>query len=366
MRTTPPFRADHVGSFLRPAEIRDARRKYAKGELPAAALTEIEDRHIARIIARQEGIGLRAATDGEFRRHAWQWDFLAGLAGVETAYGTGAISDRTATPRLYLKVTGKLGFAGHPMLEHFAFVKAHTRIVPKMCIPSPTQLVSVLRDWRGVVDRGIYPELAPLFADLAPAYRAAIHAFAAAGCTYLQIDDCNMSFLCDPKVQETVRARGDDPARMLRDFAGLLNAALRDRPPGMTILMHTCRGNTPGGFASGAYEAVAEIVFGGIDVDGFVLEFDDDRSGGFEPLRFLPKTKLAALGLVSTKNTALESRDMIARRLEAAEKFVDFDRLSLCPQCGFASSEETDRFSEDEQWAKLAHLVALADSLWKT
>jgi len=338
--------------------------QHAAGALSADALQDIEDRQIARIVARQDQIGLQAVTDGEFRRHAWQWDFLQGLDGVVLAHGIGAISDRNAAPRPYIKVIDRIGFTQHPMLGHFEFVKAHTKLVPKMCIPSPTHLVSVMRDWRSVVDPAIHPSLEAVFAELGPAYRKAIHAFAAAGCTYLQIDDCNMSFLCDPAVQGTVRQRGDDPDKMLHGFAGLLNDALRERPHGMTVVMHSCRGNTGRGFASGGYEAVAEIIFGGIDVDGFFLEFDDDRSGGFEPLRFVPRDKSVALGVFSTKNKYLEPRDLILQRVEAATKFVDLDRLCLCPQCGFASTEETDRLTEDEQWAKLAHIVEISGEVW--
>jgi 5-methyltetrahydropteroyltriglutamate--homocysteine methyltransferase len=221
-----------------------------------------------------------------------------------------------------------------------------------------------MRDWRDVVDPAAYRDLPTLFVDLGGAYRDAIRRFAEAGCRYLQIDDCNVSFLCDPAVREGVKARGDDPDEMLRSFIALINDSLRDRPPGMTITMHSCRGNMGQGFAAGGYEAVAEQVFGSIDVDGFFLEFDDSRSGGFEALRFVPKTKAVAIGIVSTKRNALEPKDELRRRIDVATKYVKSDRLCLCPQCGFASTEATDRLSEDEQWAKLGEIVEVAEAVW--
>jgi len=368
MHGKPPFHADHVGSLLRPKALRVARSRYARHEIGAAQLREIEDTEIRRIIRKQEELGLRAVTDGEFRRRAWQWDFLEGLEGVTPAEGPGALSDRQlgARSRSIAKVTGKLGFGDHPMLQHFAFVRDHARVLPKMCIPSPTHLTSVMRDWRSVVDASVYPDLPSLFCDLSAAYRTGIRRFAEAGCRYLQIDDCNISFLCDPAVRDGVKARGDDPDAMLRSFIGLINDSIRDRPPGMTITMHSCRGNTEQGFAGGGYEAVAEQVFGGIDVDGFFLEFDDARSGGFEPLRFVPRGKAVAVGIVSTKRNALEAKDELRQRLDAAAQYVDRDRLCLCPQCGFASTEDTDRLSEDEQWAKLGGIVELAETVWGT
>jgi 5-methyltetrahydropteroyltriglutamate--homocysteine methyltransferase len=276
-------------------------------------------------------------------------DFIAGLDGIATEeppIGPG----QPPSPYPVLKVTGKVGFTIHPIIEHFNFVKARTNVAPKMCIPSPTHIVTILRDWRETVDQKIYPNLDALFAD--------------AGCKYLQIDDCNFSFLCDPAVRDTLKKRGDDPEAMLKGFVALINAAVRDRPAGISITMHSCRGNTGRGFASGGYEPVAEAIFGGIDVDGFFLEFDDERAGGFEPLRHLSGDKAAALGLISTKRKTLEAVDDIKRRVDEAAKFVDFDRLSLSPQCGFASSQGVDRLTEDEQWAKLDHVVSLAGRIW--
>jgi 5-methyltetrahydropteroyltriglutamate--homocysteine methyltransferase len=236
--------------------------------------------------------------------------------------------------------------------------------MPKMCIPSPTHVVSVLRDWRDVVDKAIYPDLASMFVDLGAAYRKAIKAFADAGCCYLQVDDCNMSFLCDVDLRQAIAKRGDDPDRMLNDFIALINDALMDRPARMTVAMHSCRGNARGGFASGGYEAVAEAVFSRIATDGFLLEYDDDRSGGFDPLRHIPKEKRVGLGLVSTKRGEIEPMEVLKRRVDTASKHVDLDRIFLCPQCGFASTEENHPLSEDEQWRKLEQIIATAHEIW--
>lgn len=359
MTNSPPYRADQVGSLLRPAALREAREKHARGEIAAAALQDIEDREIARIIGRQEDVGLKAVTDGEFRRRTWMTDFIAGLDGISTEEPLG-----NPSPYPTLKVTGKIAYRPHPMLAHFNYVKAHAKVAPKMCIPSPTHIATVLRDWRETVDQKIYPSLDAVYADAGPAYRQAIRAFADAGCNYLQIDDCNFAFLCDPATRDRLKKRGDDPDRLLQSFVAVVNEALRDRPAGLSVTMHSCRGNTGRGFASGGYEPIAEALFGGVDVDGFFLEFDDDRSGGFEPLRFLSKNKVAALGLVSTKRKELEPADDLRRRVEEASKFVDLDRLTLCPQCGFASSQGVDRLTEDEQWAKLGHVVETAHKIW--
>ncbi len=362
----PPFRADHVGSFLRPPAIKEARTRRAEGKIGAAELAAVEDKEIARIIAKQEEIGLKAVTDGEFRRAAWQWDFLGGLEGVQAIVAQAGIAFQGATTApTVIKTTGKLGFGKHPMLDHFAFVKAHTSVTPKMCIPSPTHIAGVTRDWRGVVDRSVYPELEPLFADLAAAYRTALRAFADAGCTYLQIDDCNFAFLCDPKVQETLRARGDDPQAMLRAFARLVADSLVGRPRGMTVTMHSCRGNFRSTWLTeGSWEAVADTLFNTVPVDGFFLEYESARAGGFEPLRFMPKGRSVVLGLISSKLAALEPKDVIKRRIDEATRYVDGDRLHLSPQCGFASTQEGNELTEDQQWRKLAHVVEIAREVW--
>jgi 5-methyltetrahydropteroyltriglutamate--homocysteine methyltransferase len=363
----PPFRADHVGSLLRPMEIKDARARNAAGTLSAAELVAVEDAAIKRIIARQEEIGLEAVTDGEFRRAAWHWDFLSGFEGMETTTAaSGAHFKGATTPPTLIRIVGKPGFGRHSMLQHFAFVQRNTAAVAKMCIPSPTHFAGVTRDWRDVVDRKLYPELGPLFHDLAIAYRKAVRAFADAGCRYLQIDDCNFAFLCDPAVRQSVAQRGDDPQAMLQAFAKLVADALAERPPGMTVTMHSCRGNFRSTWLSeGSWEAVAEVVFNTVPVDGFFLEYDSERAGGFEPLRFMPKHRNVVLGLISSKLPALEPKDAIKRRIDEATRYVDLDRLHLSPQCGFASTEEGNEMSEDEQWRKLAHVVEIAGEVWR-
>ena len=256
---------------------------------------------------------------------------------------------------------GKIDFGRHPMLGHYGFVRRSARVAAKMCIPSPTHLAGVSRDWRGVVDRKIYPELEPLFHDLALAYRKAIRAFADAGCSYLQLDDCNFAFLCDPAVRQRLERQGDDPQAMLRAFAKLVADSLAERPPGMTVTMHSCRGNFRSTWLTeGSWEAVAEVVFNTVPVDGFFLEYDSARAGGFEPLRFMPKSRNVVLGLISSKLAALEPKDAIKRRIDEATRYVDLDRLHLSPQCGFASTQEGNEMSEDEQWRKLAHVVEIA------
>jgi 5-methyltetrahydropteroyltriglutamate--homocysteine methyltransferase len=365
-KDSPPFRADHVGSLLRPTEIRQARARKAERGFSAAELAAVEDAAIKRAIARQQEIGLAAVTDGEFRRAAWHWDFLGGFQGVETATASAGVSFKSATtaPTL-IRIVGKPAFGPHPMLDHFAFVKRNTSAVAKMCIPSPTHFVGVARDWRSVADRQLYPELDALVLDLALAYRDAIRAFADTGCRYLQIDDCNFAFLCDPAVRQSLAQRGDDPQAMVRAFAELVADSLAERPPGMTITMHSCRGNFRSTWlAEGSWEAVAEVMFNTVPVDAFFLEYDSERAGGFEPLRFMPKSCNVVLGLISSKLPALESKDAIKRRIDEATRYVDLERLHLSPQCGFASTQEGNVMSEDEQWRKLAHVVEIAGEVW--
>ncbi len=364
-RTKPPFRADHVGSLLRTAALKQARAKREKGEITPDALKEIEDREIEKVIRKQEEVGLQLATDGEFRRSWWHFDFFKGLDGV-TPYATeaGIQFHGVQTKHEGIKITGKVGFSGHPMLDHFKFLKAHARAVPKMTIPAPSTFH--FRQGRVGISREIYPDLDPFFDDLAQAYRKAIRAFYDAGCRYLQLDDTAWSMICDPKEREQSRARGDDPDRLPQRYAAVTNAALASRPSDMTITMHSCRGNFRSTFiASGGYEFVAEPLLGHVNIDGYFLEYDTDRAGGFEPLRFLPKgNKVVVLGLVTSKSGTLESRDAIRRRIDEATKYVDIDQLALSPQCGFASTEEGNVLAENEQWAKLAMIVDVADAVW--
>ncbi len=364
-RTKPPFRADHVGSLLRTGPLKEARANAARGELSAEALKAVEDREIAAIIRKQEDIGLQAVTDGEFRRAFWNYDFLGKLDGVEAYLGERKIKFQGPNPKpMMLRVTGKLGtFSGHPMLEHFKFVRDHARVMPKMTIPSPSSLH--FRYGRDAIPGTIYPDMEEFYCDLGSSYAKAVRAFADAGCRYLQLDEVNLAYLCDPKLRQQVIDRGEDPQQLPRAYARLINAAISDIPSDMTIAMHLCRGNFQSTFvASGGYEPVAEILFNEINVHGYFMEYDSDRAGGFEPLRFVPKGKTVVLGLVTSKSGRLESKDELKRRIEQAAKFISLDRLCLSPQCGFASTEEGNILAEDEQWAKLKMIVELAEEVW--
>ena len=363
-RTKPPFRADHVGSLLRSAPLKAAREKRAKGEIGAAELKAVEDREIERVIKKQEEVGLQAVTDGEFRRSWWHLDFLWGLDGVERhVMDTGIAFAGVTTRNEGVRVTGKLGFSGHPMIEHFKFVQAHTKRTPKITIPAPSAIYG--RPVMTPIDKAVYPELDRFFADLGQAYRKAVRAFADAGCRYLQLDEVFIAMLCDPKYRAQMTARGDDPERLGELYGDLINTAMADIPSDMTITMHLCRGNYKSTFmGTGGYEAVQEILFSKIKVHGYFMEYDDPRSGGFEPLRMLPKGKLVVLGIMTTKSGKLESKDELKRRIEQAAKYASLDQLCISGQCGFASTEEGNLLSEDEQWAKLRRLVEVADEVW--
>ena len=364
-RTTPPFRADHVGSLLRTAPIKDARDKHARGAITAAQLKEIEDREIEKVIKKQEDVGLKLATDGEFRRSWWHFDFFKGLDGVTPYTTEGGIQFHgVQTKHEGIKISGKMGFSGHPMLEHFKFLKAHTRVTPKMTIPAPSTLH--FRQGRVAISKELYPTLDGFFDDLAAAYRGAIRAFYDAGCRYLQLDDTAWAMVCDPSERTHSKERGDDPDTLPKQYARLTSAALEGKPADMHITMHSCRGNFRSTFiASGGYEFVAEQLLGHTPLDGYFLEYDSDRAGGFEPLRFFPKgKKQVVLGLVTSKSGKLEKKDDIKRRIDEATKYVALDQLCLSPQCGFASTEEGNVLAEDEQWAKLRMIVEIADEVW--
>jgi 5-methyltetrahydropteroyltriglutamate--homocysteine methyltransferase len=364
-RTTPPFRADHVGSLLRTAALKEARAQRERGEIDAAALRAVEDEEIIKLIRRQERVGLQSVTDGEYRRASWQTDFLVALDGVESYYGERKFKFQGPQPRpILLRLKGRLGsFSGHPMIDHFRFVAQHTQAAPKMTIPSPSTLH--FRYGREAVPKAIYPSIDDFYSDLGATYRQVVRAFADAGCRYLQLDEVNLAYLCDPALREQVRARGDDPDGLPHVYAGMLNAAIADIPADMTITMHLCRGNFRSTFvATGGYEPIADMLFNTIGVHGYFMEYDTERAGGFEPLRFVPKGKHVVLGLVTSKAGALESRDNIRRRIDAAAKFVDIDQLCLSPQCGFASTEDGNMLAEEEQWAKLAMIVDIAGEVW--
>jgi 5-methyltetrahydropteroyltriglutamate--homocysteine methyltransferase len=366
-RSKPPFRADHVGSLLRPAALRDARAQRERGKIDAATLTRIEDEEIRKLIARQEAIGLTSITDGEFRRASWQTDFLQALDGIETTLGDRKIQfTGGAQPKQWVsRVKEKLGrFSGHPQIAHWKFVADNTRHAAKVTIPSPSALH--FRQGRAAVPEAIYPDMAEFYRDLGALYAKVVRGFADAGCRYLQLDEVNLAYLCDPSLREHVRARGDDPNTLPLTYAAMINAAIADIPSDMAITMHLCRGNFRSNFvATGGYEPVAEILFNTIKVHGYFMEYDSERAGGFEPLRFLPKGKTVVLGLVTSKTGQLETRDTLLRRIDEAAKFAPLDQLALSPQCGFASTEEGNTLAEDEQWAKLRMIVEIADQVWK-
>jgi 5-methyltetrahydropteroyltriglutamate--homocysteine methyltransferase len=368
-RRVPPFRADHVGSLLRTDALKAARGRHERGEIGAGDLRAIEDEEIVGLIRRQAAVGLRSITDGEFRRASWQTDFLVGLDGVESYFGERKFKFQGPQPRpILLRLQGRLGeFSGHPMIEHFRFVAAHTKAgakaVPKMTIPSPSTLH--FRYGREAVPAALYPDMEGFYRDLGATYRQVVRGFAEAGCRYLQLDEVNLAYLCDPALRDQVRARGDDPATLPQVYAGMINAAISDIPADMAITMHLCRGNFRSTFvASGGYEPIAELLFNTIDVHGYFMEYDSARAGGFEPLRFVPKGKTVVLGLVTSKTGVLESKDHLRRRIEEATKFIGLDQLCLSPQCGFASTEDGNTLAEGEQWAKLAMIVELADEIW--
>ena len=364
-RTKPPFRADHVGSLLRTAPVKEARAKAAKGEISAADLKAVEDREIEKIIRRQEEVGLASITDGEFRRSWWHLDFLWGLAGVERyAMDTGIVFAGVTTRAEGARVTGKVDFHGHPMLEHFRFVQSHTKVTPKMCIPAPTVLHFRLP--KDGVPKSVYPDMDGFFDDLGKAYRKAVRAFYDAGCRYLQFDDTAWSYLCSQEEMKNARQRMHMVDQLPQIYQHVVNEALKGRPSDMVITTHVCRGNFRSTWvAEGGYEPVAERLFGGVNFDGYFLEYDTDRAGGFEPLRFLPKgPKTVVLGLVTSKSGTLEKKDAIKRRIEEASKFAPLEQFCLSPQCGFASTEEGNVLGEEEQWAKLRMVVELAQEVW--
>jgi 5-methyltetrahydropteroyltriglutamate--homocysteine methyltransferase len=364
MPAKPPFRADHVGSLLRPAALHEARAHFKSGKIDAAALKAVEDREITSLIAKQEAAGLQSITDGEYRRSWWHLDFLWGLDGVERVeLKQGAAFAGMNTRAEGTRISGKIGFSSHPMIEHFKFLAARTKRTPKITIPAPSAIYG--RPVELPIDRTIYPTNNKLFEDLGQAYRKAVRAFADAGCRYLQLDEVFIAMLCDDKYRQQMRDRGDDPDKLGALYGDLINTAMSDIPADMTITMHLCRGNYRSTWqGQGGYEKVQEVLFNRINVHGYFMEYDSERAGGFEPLRLLPKGKKVVLGLVTTKTGALEAKDAIRRRIEEAAKFTSLDQLCLSPQCGFASTEEGNALAEDEQWAKLRMIGEVAREVW--
>jgi 5-methyltetrahydropteroyltriglutamate--homocysteine methyltransferase len=367
---TPPFKADVVGSLLRPQAILDARAQHNAGKISREALWNIESAHVGEAVALQKSAGLKVATDGEYHRRHWFMDFVERIDGVvfegglKTTFQTEAGPIEFAPPRVItarkLKRTQPLAVEEFKSFKPLADVAG---VTPKQVIPSPTLLH--FRSGRAGVDMKAYPDIAEYFSDLAAVYRQEIAALYDAGCRYLQIDETNFPFLCDPKLHGHVRSIGEDPKTIQHTYAKLLNDVTRDRPSGMRIVMHMCRGNHESAWvASGGYEPVAEVAFGQIDVDGFFLEYDTDRAGGFEPLRHLTGNKVAVLGLVTTKKPALESKNALQRRIDEAAKFVPLERLALSPQCGFASTIGGNRLTVDDEKRKLELVVETARAVW--
>ena len=365
-KLNPPFRADHVGSLLRPAQVLEARRKASAGEITAERRREIEDEAIAEMIPKLEATGMQPITDGEYRRAFFHLDFLEQLEGVTVTGMIPSSSDSQnkvgmAPPKI--TVTGKLAHKHNIQVVDFKFLAEHTSRHPKVSIPSPT--MTHFRGGRAGIDIHSYPDLDLFFDDLAQVYRDEIAALYEAGCRYIQLDDTNLAYLCDPVMRQGAIDRGDDPDELPRTYAALINDAISEAPDDLTTAVHLCRGNYRSTFfASGSYEPVAEVLFNELDVDAFFLEYDDERSGGFAPLRFVPDDKTVVLGLVTSKRPELESQDELMQRIDEASRYVDSDQLCLSPQCGFASTMEGNDLTEDEQWAKLRLVTETAERAW--
>ena len=366
-RTVPPFRADHVGSLLRPPYLLEARERRRRNEIGALELREVEDRAILDAVRLQETVGLQGITDGEYRRTYFHIDFLEQLEGVEAREGMaahfrGAAGEVDFAPPV-LHVTGKVRHTKAIQVADFEFLRSVTSRLPKVTIPSPTMLH--FRGGRAAISRDAYPELESFYEDVALAYRQELKALGEAGCRYVQLDDTNLAYLCDPKMREGARQRGDDPDELPRRYARLINAAIAERPQGMTICTHLCRGNFKSAWvAEGGYEPVAEVLFNELAVDGYFLEYDDARSGGFAPLRFVPKGKSVVLGLITTKVGTLESKDELKRRIDQAARYVPMDQLCLSPQCGFSSTVHGNQIAQESQAAKLRLVVETAADVW--
>lgn len=370
-RKIAPFRANHVGSLLRPVELRQAREKREKGEIGAAQLREVEDRCIRDAVKMQEEVGMQGITDGEFRRNLWHADFLSQFQGIKVVEGLSPESARhfqspgsevQRSPTQFV-VTEKLGHPRGIETENFRFLASVTKQTPKQCIPSPS-LVH-FRTGRGGVDKTAYPEMAEFFADLARVFREEIADLAAAGCRYLQIDDVNFAYLCDPKMREGAKKIGEDPDKLPSLYAKLINDCINDRPADMAVCTHLCRGNFASAWvAEGGYDPVAEVLFNELAVDGYFLEFDTPRAGNFAPLRYMPKDKKLILGLVTSKTGELENPDDLKRRIEDASKLVPLDQLGISPQCGFSSTVLGNKLTIDDEIAKLRLIVQVAKDVW--
>ncbi len=367
IRHNPPFRAEHVGSFLRPKALLDARELRRSGQIDAAALRAVEDSAIAELVQYQESLGFQSITDGEFRRRHFHTDFLLQLDGVEEKGGL-ATKFHTATGEVdfappVMVVNGRVLHAHSIEVANYQYLRGLTARTPRITIPSPTMLH--FRGGRDGISKTVYPDLEPFFADVVTAYQEEVRQLGAAGLRYLQLDDTNLAYLCDPAQRERAIARGQDPNALPRDYAKLINASLASKPADMTTAIHLCRGNYRSSWAAeGGYEPVAEVLFNELDIDAFFLEYDDARSGDFQPLRHVPKGKTVVLGLVTTKLGELESADSIKRRIDEAAKFCPLEQLALSPQCGFASTEQGNDVSVAQQAAKMQRVMDVAKDVW--
>jgi len=366
-RTVPPFRADHVGSFLRPKPLLEARDKFKRGEIDAAQLRAVEDAAIRDVVKLQEDLGFRAITDGEFRRAFFHVDFLTQLDGIAEKGGF-AVKFQKADGQLdyappVLQVTGKIRHSRPIQRQDFEFLKSVTTQTPKVTIPSPTMLH--FRGGKNAITSGAYPDIEKFYEDIAEAFQQELKSLADAGCTYVQLDDTNLAYLCDTQQREGARKRGDDPDQLPRDYAKLINAAIAKRPKNMIVCVHLCRGNFRSSWAAeGGYEPVAQVLFNELQVDGYFLEYDDARSGDFAPLRFVPKDKMVVLGLVTTKLGALEKKDDIKRRIDDAAKYMPLEQMCLSPQCGFSSTVHGNDVQVEQQAAKCRLVIETAREVW--
>ena len=367
-RDTAPFRADHVGSLLRPPKLLVAREDFRQGRLSQKDLTKIEENAVRDVVKMQEDIGLRSITDGEYRRTLWHADFLCKIENIVRTRSPVKVQFHTETGAIErnpsaFRVEGKLSRPAPIFVDHFKFLKSVTKQTAKLTIPSPS-LVH-FRGGRDAVDKAAYPDMAKFYADLGKVYSEEVKDLGAAGCKYLQLDEVNFAYLCDPNLRDEVKNMGEDPDTLPHTYAKLINSAISTRPKDMAITMHLCRGNFEGAWlAEGGYEPVAEILFNEIEADGYFLEYDTPRAGDFTPLRFLPKGKTVVLGLVSSKETKLESKDEIKRRIEEAARYVPFNQIALSPQCGFASSEKGNKLTIEDEIAKLKLVVDVAKEMW--
>jgi len=363
----PPFRADHVGSLLRTDKVKENRLRWKTGEIPAEELRVIEDAAIAETVKRVESLGMKSITDGEFRRDYFHLDFLKELSGVTVDGGIAAnphakaAEDHFTPPKL--SVTGKLKHVKDIQVADFNFLKSVVTQTPKVSIPSPTMVH--FRGGRKSIDINSYPDMDLFFHDLGECYKAEINALYKNGCRYIQLDDTNLAYLCDVKMREEARERGDDPNELPRTYAALINSVIDNRPDDLTIGIHLCRGNYRSTwFAEGGYEPVAEILFNNINVDAYFLEYDDERSGDFAPLRFVPKNKTVVLGIISSKIAALESIDDMCKRIDEAAKYMPLENMCVSPQCGFSSTHHGNAMTHDDQWRKLELVVNTAIKVW--